>query len=1782
MRVFLYFFLISTSVFAQKFTIDMKLTPIPNTGEINGSMVLCNNTNQAMPGTIKFFWPGITAFGGPAATINGNEVTFNFQSWELPGPNSCKTVSVWGGHYSGNFVLPPYGLTPNNDTVKVLVTDPQFIPKSYNANPWKYQFSKDCFIASPSKLCLGQALIAEWSGPGNLDRAEVRVPTNRKSWALAAAHTHRLFTNMVGTEITSLNYIFAQSMIEGRMGCDAAFVPAGGANKLNFRAGSVSGGCFQILPPGWSQLQQFYPDLYNNPAHPLDYNNTINGGNFVTACLSKAMYDYTSFVYWEKKFCYNPIDFFNKAADPYVAEEVLAYAYHDGSEGAGNILKNVFTTQRAAYLANPNVIGTLVPLNATPGLSYGERMRNNLIQIGNDWAVSPSLVSNDAKINWGGSNPAKPGHYQNYGCYNECFSWTDISDYIDEAAKVFWHADVNFVKAEVKKEFDNLRKRIVLNHIDTTVVCVLSGKIDKCSDATKCLTTKEIYTYYYDTVFAACVNYEDLGAVIDAIVLAFPAYSAEKGFGETYFASACASPTGNLNYFKSAICQGEKTELYVNLFGTAPFSYSVQGPNNVIYTRTGVTVPTDVIVVSVPGEYKLLSITDKNGSIFLNCHKSSVVVPKKTRPNAQWDKSNVGKCQSDCQKDGDLKIKFTGGTAPWSIQYFDANGNLKTVNNINTATYTVLAATVPKGVYTLVRVSSGPCDTVLSDKIEFCNDSCTKPTATISGTKSICNGDSAKVTVKLTGKAPFKIYLKNGGVQNAVDAADTLYTFYVKSNADYTVDSVVTGKCFDVGKGNAKITVDPIPLIKLGNDTALCAGASVTLNAGAGYTSYLWSTGATTSSITTLLAGKYFVSAKNATGCTVNDTINITTSASIKINLGKDTTLCAGSSLTLDAGTNFTSYLWLPGNQTTQQITVNSAGIFIVGAMSASGCAGTDTIKISIENKPVVSLGNDQMICAGSSVSLVNTGSVGSYLWLPGNSTANSLLVNTAGSYILEMTSALGCKNRDTVEVTLAPALNVNFANDSIQICPGNSISLQATYSGGDGNYSFSWSGIGSGNSSTLSATQQGWYILNISDGKGCKGSDSIYVRLSNSLSVQLNDLTICAGDSVILDAQYSTNNYSFLWNTNATSSTIVAKNSGIYGVVVDDGNGCKGSDSMLLAVNALPVVDLGADKNICAGTSVNLSVQNAAAGWNYLWNNNATNSSISVNQNGKYFVQITDANQCKSADTISVNVIALPTPDVLRDTVVCPNNTLLFNASTYDNGNGAYTYLWYNNSTQSNITLPNLNAAVNGWVDITDAYGCKGRDAFSVNVKSKLPLQITAAPDSTICDGEKVLLSSSYAASTGFNYLWSTGETANQISVNNSGTISLTIDNGMGCTGNDNIVITVHPKPDLSSIANAANFCSGESVVLGENLGNNYSYLWTGNITDPTIKAIQSGTFTLIVTSDKNCKDTVDVVVVENPNPIVDLGDDKIKCEGETVDLFANSIVATNSYLWSNGSTQTNISVALTGNYYLTVSDVNNCSATDSVNVKFNTMPVVNLLSGKDSASICSGQRISLDAANAAMKYKWSTNETAQTIFASTSGYYQVIVSNANCSDTDKVYINVIDLPQTLFDHNQQVVYCFAEEKNGVPIRLSFAPNNNYSYAWSTGSNQLQTIAYKEGVYALTITQDNCSVSDKITLTNYCESTFFVPNAFTPNNDHKNAIFKPEGKYVDEFEMLIFNRWGELIFRSNDMNTGWNGLYNGHVVQEDVYVYKIRYSINKENGKDSVKEMIGTVSVLY
>jgi gliding motility-associated-like protein len=316
---------------------------------------------------------------------------------------------------------------------------------------------------------------------------------------------------------------------------------------------------------------------------------------------------------------------------------------------------------------------------------------------------------------------------------------------------------------------------------------------------------------------------------------------------------------------------------------------------------------------------------------------------------------------------------------------------------------------------------------------------------------------------------------------------------------------------------------------------------------------------------------------------------------------------------------------------------------------------------------------------------------------------------------------------------------------------------------------------------------------------------------------------------------------------------------------------------------------------------------------------------------------------------------------------------------------------------------------------------------------------------------------------------------------------------------------------------------------------------------------------------------------------PIMTLGNDIDTCVGSTILLQPQSPAPNLTYLWGDNSTSNSLSVQTTASYFLTVTDTFLCSAKDTIHVNFKAFPVLDLLNGKDSASICEGETLALNAANAGMTYLWNVLAATPTIVVDNGGTYSVKVSNGNCSVSDTVYVKEVILPKNIlskFVNGSAASHCFIED--GAIVISIDTTANSYSYLWNTGETTSSIAVNNGGNYKVVLSEGKCAVSDEVKVIEYCPTTFYVPNAFTPNGDGKNNLFMAVGSNVKDFELLVFNRWGEQIFRSTDINTGWDGSYNSQLVQQDVYVYKILYSVNNENGNVTRKEKIGSITVIY
>jgi gliding motility-associated-like protein len=225
-------------------------------------------------------------------------------------------------------------------------------------------------------------------------------------------------------------------------------------------------------------------------------------------------------------------------------------------------------------------------------------------------------------------------------------------------------------------------------------------------------------------------------------------------------------------------------------------------------------------------------------------------------------------------------------------------------------------------------------------------------------------------------------------------------------------------------------------------------------------------------------------------------------------------------------------------------------------------------------------------------------------------------------------------------------------------------------------------------------------------------------------------------------------------------------------------------------------------------------------------------------------------------------------------------------------------------------------------------------------------------------------------------------------------------------------------------------------------------------------------------------------------------------------------------------------------------------CTRTDTVQVTMQP-PLANVL-GNDT-SLCSNTTMTI-MADSADTYLWNTGSSNPSITITSSGIYSLIATINGCTVFDTIEVRSIPTPNL----GDDLSLC------DVSNTLLDAGHSGGTYLWNTGQTSQTISATGAGVYWVQITENNCVLSDTIALTSSFEgSNMYFPNTFTPNEDTQNDYFTGYGIDVVSFHMQIFNRWGELIFQTTDMNTGWDGRCKGEYVQEDTYVYVVDYQLN-------------------
>jgi PKD repeat protein len=426
-----------------------------------------------------------------------------------------------------------------------------------------------------------------------------------------------------------------------------------------------------------------------------------------------------------------------------------------------------------------------------------------------------------------------------------------------------------------------------------------------------------------------------------------------------------------------------------------------------------------------------------------------------------------------------------------------------------------------------------------------------------------------------------------------------------------------------------------------------------------------------------------------------------------------------------------------------------------------------------------------------------------------------------------------------------------------------------------------------------------------------------------------------------------------------------------------------------------------------------------------------------------------------------------LPTLTAAPNVSACNGNTATIGIS--NNGSGGtlpYNYSWgpATNLAATNVpqTTATVTATQNYTLTLTDANGCTATDEVQVSV---LPApNVNLGPDTSVCGGPTII----DAGNPGSSYLWSTGQGTQQLSVTQSGTFAVTVQDPSGCLGSDNIVITVNSLPAVS-LGSDTTSCSN-AITLDAGAGFS-SYAWSTGSTSQTTLVNSSDSVIVTVTDANGCAGSDTTIVTLDPPPTVNLGPDTIQCGG-TVTLDAGNPGAL--YFWSNSTSAQTTTVSTSGTYSVNVVTQAGCSNTDAIVVTINNQPLVDL--GPDT-SICSSSVV-LDAGNPGSSYSWSTTAQTQTVTVGSGTFHVTVTDPSGCSDRDTITVTTNFTPPV--SAGPDMVICPQQ-----PAVLT--ATGALAYQWSNGANTTTTTVtptITTSYYVTGIDANGCTASDVVLVT--------------------------------------------------------------------------------------------------
>lgn len=897
---------------------------------------------------------------------------------------------------------------------------------------------------------------------------------------------------------------------------------------------------------------------------------------------------------------------------------------------------------------------------------------------------------------------------------------------------------------------------------------------------------------------------------------------------------------------------------------------------------------------------------------------------------------------------------------------------------------------------------------------------------------SMCPGDSTVLDAGLSGMS----YVWNTG--------QTTQDISITQNGSYTVTVTDGNGCTD--SDQATISLYPLPQVSAGPDLDICNGESISLTATGGV-SYLWNTGDSTTviNITPVSNISYSVVSTDANGCSDTASVYVTIHNLPVLNI-PNSIVCPGSVTTLNAGHPNMTFLWNTGH-TTQTISVSQPGMYTVTVTSSWGCSSSQSVQVT----PGGGISNNSNIvsfCAGDSA-VLDAGNPGNtYLWTPGGATTQSIIVYAAGAYSVVITNPNGCSGIVNSTVSVNPLPVTGFT--AIGGCAGQPVNFSDTTNLSSGSISQWLWDFGDGNSSLLqnpvhAYSASGLYSVSLTvlSDSGCTDSFSQNI---NTAALPVADFTssgLCPlTPATFNDASSGGSINSWNWNFGDGTSSILQNPLHAYSLPgtylvtlnVTTVNGCSNSKTKQVTIHSLPDADFSSAA-VCRGSNTpftDLSSDSSGILNSWQWNfgdgtvSTQANPSHLYSQDGNYTVQLIVATSNGCFDTVAHNITvhALPNANAGPDQSICQGQPVMLNAS------GGTSYMWSTGQTFPSISV-NPTATTSYILTVTNSNGCKNTDTVMVGVGSAPFVNLT---DAFICAGNSVALN---AGNQGSNFLWSTGETTQNISVSTAGNYSVTVTNNAGCTGSADATITVGGS-GLSDNLNDVSVCPDQSVVF--DAGNSGSvFLWTTGSTSQSITVYTPGIYSVTVTDTSGCAATFSALLTIDPLPVAGFSATHACLSSQTIFSNTSTIISgtISSYDWDfrdgdNSQIQNPVhTYTAQGNFNVSLTVTSDAGCIDSIilPVSVYASPVASFSAADaclyDAVVFSDNSSVSNDTITS---WLWDFGDATSSVNQNTFHNYNddgafpvwLIVTTGNgCSDSVSQIVNIHPVPHAAFNGN-------------------------------------------------------------------------------------------------------------------------------------------------------------------